>query len=231
MNKFLWISLLFGFIAGPVKAQEILSRENNHPRFSLKDIFNSDNSAPNANSTTEEKLCCTANEAPLTGKEKLRYMLRSTYEVKSVVFSLSGAGIKQARDSVPEWGQGMEGYGKRLASSFGHKIIKRNIQFGFNILLHEDPRYFYSEKTGIWERTLYAASRTFVSNKDAGGIRFGYSKFVSTFAGAYISRQWYPERKQKLIEYFESFAISLGVDTAKNVFNEFWPDVKRLIRR
>lgn len=158
-------------------------------------------------------------------------MLRSTYEPRSVAFSLAGAGIKQARDSVPEWGQGMEGYGRRLASSFGHKIIKRNIQFVAGSLLHEDPRYFCSGSEGIWRRSLYAAGRTFVSNKDGGGVRPGYSKFIATFGGAYISRQWYPERKRKMSEYLTSTAISIGVDMAKNVFNEFWPDLQRMMRR
>lgn len=184
---------------------------------------------PDLNS--EIKAACTVRTPALTAKEKLHYMLRSTYERNSVLFSFAGAGIKQARDSTPEWGQGMEGYGRRLASAFGHKIVKRNIQFTIGSLMREDPRYFCSESSGIWRRSMYAASRTFVSNKDGGGIRPGYSKFAATFGGAFISRQWHPERKRNINEYLISTAISIGLDTAKNVFNEFWPDLKRLMNK
>jgi len=167
----------------------------------------------------------------LTVKAKWVYLFQSTYEPKSSFFSLAGAGIKQARDSMPEWGQGMEGYGKRLGSSFSHKIIKRNIQFGVSCLLREDPRYFFSEGQGFGKRSLYAMSRSFVSNKDGGGIRPGYSKFIATFGGAYISRQWHPARKQTMHEYLIAGAISIGMDMAKNAFNEFWPDMKKMLCR
>jgi hypothetical protein len=231
MRKFLWLALWVGFFAGPVTAQAIPSREKEGKRFLIAEHISQGNSTMHSDETLQGKAPSNARTTPLTGKEKLRYMTRSTYEPESIMFSLAGAGIKQARDTDPEWGQGTEGYGKRLASSLGHKAVNRGIRLGLGSLFHEDPRYFFSESRGIWRRTLFAASRTFVSNKDGGGIRPGYTKFVTQFAGAYISRQWHPEREHTLSEYLKSGAISVGLDTAKNVFNEFWPDVKKILRR
>ena len=221
---------LIVLISGLACAQTSASCADNGIRFMIAENQNKNNPVLNSDSTIEGRADCTARTPILTSKEKLRYMLRATYEPESIMFSLAGAGIKQARDSVPEWGQGVEGYGRRLASSFGHKIIKRNIQFGIGTLLHEDPRYFCSGSSGVWRRSFYAASRAFVSNKDGGGIRPGYSKLIAAFGGAYVSRQWHPERKRKMSEYLISTAISIGIDTAKNVFNEFWPDLKRTMR-
>ncbi len=165
----------------------------------------------------------------MTLSVKCRFYLRSTYGPRSVGYSLAGAGINQGWNDVPEWGQGMEGYGKRFASSFGQKAIKRSIQVGAEIMLKEDPRYFASGRSGIWQRTRYAAGQTFISHRDAGGIRPAYSRFVGTVAGVCVSRQWYPDSDRKAEDYVSSSAISMVLDIARNVFNEFWPDVKRLL--
>lgn len=168
---------------------------------------------------------------PMTGNAKFRYYLRSTYGPASILSSAAASGIKQARDSVPEWGQGMEGYGKRLAAALGQKAISHTVRFGLGSLMHEDPRYFESGSSGIWHRTLYAAGQTFVAHKDSGGIRPGYTYFISMAAGLYASRQWRPARYRTAREYISAGAVSIAVYTGKNLFKEFLPDIRRIVRR
>ncbi|MBP1622204.1 MAG: hypothetical protein H6Q07_224 [Acidobacteria bacterium] len=167
---------------------------------------------------------------PLTGSEKFRYYLRHTYGPESTLFILAGSGINQARDAVPEWGQGMEGYGKRLASAYGRRAVRNSIQHGLGALLHEDPRYFSSGQTGIWGRSLYAAGRVFVAQKDDGGIRPAYSRFIGAFGASYISRQWHPESYHTPEDYIASGAATIGFDMVRNVLYEFWPDIKKKLR-
>jgi hypothetical protein len=231
MSKGFWMIILLVLITGTARAQSFSSGPDNGCRFLIAEKENQNNPALNSDSTEGKQAACTIRTPPLTAKDKLRYMLRSTYEPVSIMSSLAGAGIKQATDFVPEWGQGMEGYGKRFASSYGNKVIRRSIQTGLGILMHEDPRYFPSGHSDIWQRSLYAASRTLVSNKDNGGIRPGYSKLIGTVSAVCISRQWYPERMRTPREYFWSSVISMGVDVGRNVFNEFWPDLKRMMHR
>ena len=167
--------------------------------------------------------------SPLSVREKWVYYLKSTYGPKSFAYTAAGAGIKQAEGSVPEWGGGMEGYGKRYASSFGQKAINRTVRIGLQTLLHEDPRYIASDRTGIWSRTLYAASQAAWVRKDGGGTRIAYSRFIGDFSAAYLSRQWHPDSYHTTSDYITAGLTSLGIDAAKNVFNEFWPDVRRML--
>ncbi len=166
---------------------------------------------------------------PLTGKEKFRYFLGSTFGPMSFMSSVAGTAIRQGIDSVPEWEQGMEGYGKRFASSFGQKIVEQTLQQGTGALLREDPRYFNSGRQGIFRRTIYGIGTTFVSHKDSGGIRPAYARFIGAFGAVWISRQWYPQSHATAGDYITSGAISISLDVAGNVFNEFWPDLKKLI--
>jgi hypothetical protein len=231
MRSGLWIRVLVLFLASLVKAQMGVAIESDESSSLVAQNATRENWTQDSCSQPLEKSGNPAGVRELTAKERLDYTLRTAYDLNSIVASLAGSGIKQARNSVPEWGQGMSGYGKRFGSSLGQKAIKQSIRFGLGTLLHEDPRYFSSGRRGIWRRALYATSRSFVSTRDCGGIRPGYSKFVAAFGGAYLSRQWYPENKQNVSEYLSSGGISIGLDAAKNVFHEFWPDLKRLLKR
>ena len=162
---------------------------------------------------------------PLTNTEKFHLYLKQTYGPLAFAYSVAAAGVSQATDDVPEWGQGMEGYGKRLALRVGSRSLKSSIHSGLRILLHEDARYFTSNRSGFWTRSLFAAGQTFVAHKDSGGIRPDYSRFAGIVGATYISRKWRPQADQKFSQYVYSSAIWLGIDAAKNVVAEFWPDL------
>jgi hypothetical protein len=166
---------------------------------------------------------------PLTGSEKWHYYLRSTYGPASFGYTALGTGISQAQDSTPEWGQGMEGYGKRYGSSFGQKVVDRSVRIGLQGLFHEDPRFFASGRSGIWSRAVYAASEAFWSRKDSGGTRVGFTKFIGAFSAAYVSRQWHPDSYHTTSDYLTAGLQSIGISAAKNVWSEFWPDIRRLL--
>jgi len=168
-----------------------------------------------------------ADYSRLTPGDKIRFYLKSSVDPVSIFAGAFSAGFNQAIDSVPEWGQGMEGYGKRFASSYGQKTVDQTVRYSLKILMREDPRYFYSGRQGVRARTLHAIGETFVAHKDSGGARPNYSWFAGTASGVYASRQWHPERDRTASKYVQGVAISIGAQSAKNVFTEFWPDIKK----
>jgi hypothetical protein len=185
------------------------------------------NPSASSNQTSQPIPRTAVQPVPLTARGKFSHYLRSTYGPASFGYSFAGSWINQARDTVPEWGQGMEGYGKRFGSSYGQKVVKDSIRLGLVEMLHEDPRYFASGRSGIWQRTEYAIGQTFISHKDSGGTRLAYSRFLSGFAASYVAHQWYPDAYHTTGDYLVGGGISFGLDVAKNVWSEFWPDVRR----
>ena len=165
--------------------------------------------------------------APLTTGEKSRFYVNAVVGPGSIFGSMVSSGYSQAVDSVPEWGQGMAGYGKRFASSLGQKAVTHTVHFGLKVMLHEDPRYHYSHSTEFWPRVLHAVGETFVAHKDTGGTRPNYSYFTGVATGVYVSRQWRPEHYRTAKEYVQSGAVSIGGHIAKNIFRELWPDIRR----
>jgi hypothetical protein len=168
---------------------------------------------------------------PLTRKEKWNYYLQSTYGPVSLMRSSAVAGINQWRNKDPEWGQGMEGYGKRLASKLGNHIIKRSIHHSLGVLWNEDPRYLPSAKVGIFPRGLYAASRSFIVRRDDGRDKIADARLIGVFAGSFISRRWQPENDRGTRNALESAGISIAIDAGLNVVREFWPEIRRTLLR
>ena len=165
--------------------------------------------------------------SPLTPGGKFRLHLKSTVDVTSIFGSAFSAGYGQMVDSMPEWGQGMEGYGKRFADSMGKKAVNKTVCSSLKILLREDPRYFYSDKQSVKSRIFHAIGETFVAHKDSGGKRPDYSYFAGLASGVYISRQWRPESYRGATDYITDVAASIGTQSVKNVFLEFLPVIKK----
>lgn len=208
-----------------VPASSVSSEDARSDRFDLDHI--SGKSKLNAEALSLRAPAAAA--MPLS--DKFRYHFRNIYGPRPFAFSITGAAVKQARNSVPEWGQGMGDYGKRLASSLGQKSIKGSLYFSAGAILREDPRYLASDRSSVWGRALDAAGQVFVARTDSGGWRPGYSRFIGIAGSVYISRQWYPETHRTAGKYATAAAVSLGMDMMKNVLMEFWPDFKRKLRR
>ena len=142
------------------------------------------------------------------------------------------AGINQWQNTPEEWGQGMEGYGKRL----GHKVANRTVENSIGFLvaapLHQDPRYFRSGETGFWRRSGHAMGSTFVTRTDSGGRTLAVWRFAGNYGAQFVSNAWRPERQTGTGDTMLRGTVSIGYDMGSNWFKEFWPDIrKRVLHR
>ena len=139
------------------------------------------------------------------------------------------AGISQAENSEPGFGQGAAGYGKRFGSAFADGTIE-NFVTGAILpsLLHQDPRFFQSGTGGFWRRSGYAVSRIFVTRTDAGGEQFNYSEVLGSAVSAAISTYSYHPRSDRNVgNTLSVWGSQVGYDTVTIVVKEFWPDIHR----
>lgn len=162
---------------------------------------------------------------------KLRYHAERTFGPGSMAMSGVKAGYSQMTDSPTEWGQGASGYGKRVGSSVASSGIRAVLAFGLDSALHQDPRYFRSDSSGVWPRTAHALRGTIVTRTDSGGETLSIWRLGSAYGAAFISNQWHPDRLNTTRHGFVGGSTRLGFDVAKNVISEFWPDIKKKISR
>jgi hypothetical protein len=183
---------------------------------------------------------------PLTAKQKYAVVARGTFD--PVQFPWWGllAGINQADNAEPAYGQGFEGYAKRYGTTAADGIIENFMTAAvFPSLLHQDPRFFQSGKGGFGRRAGYAISRIFVTRTDSGHSQFNYSEIIGSAAAAAISTYGYHPRStyvstptnphmfigsdRTLANTANVWGTQVGLDTFTIVLKEFWPDIHRAL--
>ena len=160
---------------------------------------------------------------PMTQAQRLRYYFNSTFSLSTLAVAAAGAGTLQLWNIPKEWGQGAEGYGRRMGDLYGQHIIVQTLMYGSSSLLHEDNHYFRSGKSGLWPRLRYAAMSALITRRDDGSTRFAYTRIGSFAAGAFISRSWQPRSITSAGDGAVNFGSFVMVQIGFNVVREFFP--------
>ncbi len=168
---------------------------------------------------------------PLTTKEKFKVVTRGSFDYVQYPWYGFLAGISQAENSEPGYGQGAEGYGKRFGAAFADGTIE-NYMTGAILpsLLHQDPRYYQLGRGSFTHRAFYAMSRNLITRTDASNPQFNYSEVVGGAVAATISTySYHPSADKTLSNTASVWATQYGYDTLTLVVKEFWPDIRRKI--
>ena len=132
--------------------------------------------------------------------------------------------FNEARNSPHEWGRGIDGFGKRVASSLGQRAVKATVELGVSYWTHEDLHYKRMGQGSFWPRVKHAAVTTYWVRRDNGqGQTVAFGRITGSFTAGMVSRAWMPSRVATFGAGMQSFAGSIGLDVGVNLFREFWP--------
>ena len=131
-----------------------------------------------------------------TEATKIRNYAFDAFGPYPLVVSAVVAGLNQSSNTPPEWGQGAEGFGDRMASSFGIALTTTTTRYALAKLMREDTLYYRSDKAGILPRTEHAVISAFTGRRGPEGRRvFSIPALVAPYAGAFTAIYgWYPDR-------------------------------------
>jgi len=166
----------------------------------------------------------------ITTRHKFYIAAKDSFDYPVYLTAAAFAGFYQLENQNPSFGQGVEGYAKRLASSYGDQAIGNLMTEAiFPSLLHEDPRYFRIGSSGgsTWHRTRYALTRVFVARTDKGGWTFNFSEWLGNGTTVALSNLYYPADTRNVSDNVQKLGIQVGTDAFSQVLKEFWPDIKR----
>lgn len=164
--------------------------------------------------------------APMSNAGKFRYRVVESLELRGFLGAAIGASVLQVYDSPPEWGKGIEGYGKRYASAFGNALTRQTLDYGFETVFREDPRYFALDGPSRKARFWNAIKQTFVTRTDSGDTTFAYGRMASALATGQVTRMWLPRSNNSYRDGLRTSGISIGVDAAVNLLYEFFPGTR-----
>jgi len=169
---------------------------------------------------------------PLTAGGKFKLVAKNAFDPAIFPFIGVIALVGQAENSDPEYGQGMEGYGKRYAAAFGDATIGTFMTSAtFPALLRQDPRYYQMGHGGFRRRVFYSIGRIFVTRSDSGHHQFNTSEIVGNLAAAGISINYHPAQERNVPSTLTVWGTDTGWDALSNVLKEFWPDIRRKFQK
>jgi hypothetical protein len=128
-------------------------------------------------------------------RERFKRYVSSTVGPFRLAMTGASAGISQWRDSPEEWGQGMEGYGKRYASSLGQNAVQQTVTYGLDSALHLDTGFEKSKREGFFPRMKDALIQNVTSRTRSGKRVISVPRFAGVYTGAIVATEaWYPDR-------------------------------------
>ena len=162
------------------------------------------------------------NAAPLKSKQKFRLAFRSAVDPVTFFTTSTLAGIQQARDTYPDYGQGAAGYAKRYGADYTDIFAGRMLGAAvFPSLFRQDPRYFYQGTGSITSRAWHALSSAFICRGDNGRRQFNYSHILGNFAAGGLSNLYRPEGDRGVALAVDNALLHTATNAAGNLAREF----------
>jgi hypothetical protein len=169
------------------------------------------------------------NIPPLSSGQKFKVVGRSLIDPSEFVLIGFVAGLGQASNSDPSYGQGAQGYAKRYGTAYGDNAIENFMASAvLPSLLHQDPRYYQLGRGGFRRRAGHAIERVFITRSDSGNRQFNYSEiFGSGIAASISTYSYHPSQDRNFSTVASVWGTQIGWDVGTYMIKEFWPDLRR----
>jgi len=163
---------------------------------------------------------------PLSPRQKFHLFAKQAFDPIELTVTAAQAGLSQAEDEFPAYGQGTSGYAKRYGAALGDEVSSGFwTNFLYPTLFKEDPRYFRVGAGGFKHRLLWSVRQEFVCHTDKGGRSFSFANVLGPFTAGGISNIYYPKDDRGFELTMSRAGISLGYAMLGGLFEEFWPDI------
>lgn len=159
-----------------------------------------------------------------------KFLLFVKDSLDPVTFLATGfsAGIDQAENSDPSYGQGAEGYGKRFGAEFAGQASSRFFKdFAYPWMFSEDPRYYRLAHGTARRRFLHAVEHAVVAHRDDGHRMFNFSEWLGTASTVVLSNTYHPDNERGFAPAAQRVVYSILQDVGFDVLREFWPEISR----
>lgn len=170
---------------------------------------------------------------PLSPGQKFKVTARGLFDPFEFVLTGFVAGLGQAANSNPSYGQGWQGYGKRYGTSYADNFTENFMAYAvLPTLLHQDPRYYQLGHGGFFPRSWHAVSRVLITRSDSGKTQFNISELGGAAAAAAISTYSYHVPSERSFGNLAGvWGTQMSWDVVTYMIKEFWPDLRKRKKR
>ena len=167
----------------------------------------------------------------LTLHHKFELAVRETFDPVTFLGIAFNAGISQAENNDPSYGQGAEGYGRRfgagLAGQASSEFFKDLL---YPTIFSQDPRYYRQAHGSTGKRLLHALEHSVVAYRENGTKTFNFTEWLGTTSAVVLANTYHPDNKRGVGPAASRVGYNVGEDIGYDVLREFWPEIARKFR-
>jgi len=164
-------------------------------------------------------------------KDKFVLFLHNAVDPETFISAGFNAGISQAENDDPSYGQGGKGYAQRLGASYVDQVQVRFFkEFAYPAIFSEDPRYYRMGQGSPRRRLLHAVAHAVVAYNDNGRPMFNFSEWMGEISGTSISNLYHPGNQRGVLPAAQDIAFDVAMDIGFDELREFWPEVARKLK-
>ena len=141
------------------------------------------------------------------------------------------AGLDQAENTDPSFGQGAAGYGKRFGGELVDQASSEFFKdFAYPTIFVEDPRYYRLAHGSSVVRFLHAAEHVVVAHREDGRHMFNFSEWLGTASAVALADLYHPDNKPGVAPAARQVGYAFAQDIGFDVLREFWPEIARKLK-
>jgi hypothetical protein len=164
----------------------------------------------------------------LTTKGKFILFVEDSVDPVTFLGAAFNAGIDQAQNTDPSFGQGAAGYGKRFgAESLDNASGEFFREFLYPTIFSEDPRYYRLAHGTFQRRFLHAMEHVVVAHQENGERMFNFSEWLGSASSAALADFYHPGNKPGVGPPARGAAYGMLEDAGFDVLREFWPEIAK----
>jgi len=163
----------------------------------------------------------------LTLGGKLLLFTEDTFDPITFLGVGFNAGISQAQNTNPSFGQGAAGYGRRFAANFvDHASPAFFKGVVYSEVFSEDPRYYRLGSGAPKRRLFHALEHCVVAHKEENGATtFNFSEWLGTTSAVALGTVYHPGVEPGVGPAAGRITSAIAQDAAYDVLREFWPEI------
>jgi len=130
----------------------------------------------------------------LKRRQRFQLYIRQTYTTPGIYIKTTFFAIHdQITDRNPEWGDGLDGFAKRLGDRQLQFIIQNSVTSLGDGVLGWEPRYDRCRCDRFWPRTRHAIIRNFVTyDRTEKSLRPQLMPYLGAFSASVLATTWQP---------------------------------------
>lgn len=159
-----------------------------------------------------------------------KFLLFVEDSIDPVTFLSAGfdAGIDQATDRDPTFGQGAAGYGRRFGADLADRVSSKFFKdFAYPALFFEDPRYYRLGQGGTGRRLLHAVQHVVIAHRSDGTHMPNFSEWFGTGTSVALSNLYHPGNDRGAGAMAQQMGYRFAGDIGFDILREFWPEIAR----